>query len=313
MIAFLTVIYIVLLQVAFKFKWIKPTTLWKASPVIWVLILAIGLFVPMQFWAPGGKVLVLQNAVPIVPNVSGQVIEISVKPNELINKGDPLFKLDPTLYQAGVNQIQAQLELANARLREAQDLKKDNAISIWEYEQYQAQAKQLKASLDTAEYNLEQTVIRAPADGFVTNLALREGARVSSIPMAQIMTFIDTSDHVIFTQILQSYLRFIEPGQLVEVTFKRQPGKIYTGKVDFIINANATGQVMASGKMVATREIKAMPFSVRILLDDKEFMNTLPAGTVGSIAIYTGQGKMTHIIRKVMIRMDSLTNYFNPS
>ncbi len=226
MIAFLTVIYIVLLQVAFKFKWIKPTTLWKASPVIWVLILAIGLFVPMQFWAPGGKVLVLQNAVPIVPNVSGQVIEISVKPNELINKGDPLFKLDPTLYQAGVNQIQAQLELANARLREAQDLKKDNAISIWEYEQYQAQAKQLKASLDTAEYNLEQTVIRAPADGFVTNLALREGARVSSIPMAQIMTFIDTSDHVIFTQILQSYLRFIEPGQLVEVTFKRQPGMV---------------------------------------------------------------------------------------
>ncbi len=312
MIVFLTVIYIVLLQVAFKLKWIKPTTLWKASPVIWILILSIGLFIPMQFWAPGGKVLVLQNAVPIVPNVAGQVIEISVKANEPINKGDVLFKLDPTLYQAGVNQIQAQLELANARLREAQELKKENAISIWEYEQYQAQAKQLRASLDTAEYNLEQTVIRAPTDGFVTNLALREGARVSPIPMAQTMTFVETSDRVIFTQILQSYLRFIEPGQLVEVTFKRQPGTIYTGKVEYIINANATGQVMASGNMVASRDIQPMPFSVRIILDDDELMQTLPAGTVGSIAIYTGLGKMTHIIRKVMIRMDSLTNYFNP-
>jgi len=38
----------------------------------------------------------------------------------------------------------------------------------------------------------------------------------------------------------------------------------------------------------------------------------LPAGTVGTAAIYTKSAGMTHIIRKVMIRMQSLMNYLIP-
>ena len=52
MIVFLTVIYVAILLLAFKIKIIKPTLAWKLSPLVWFVLLLIGLFIPMQFWAP---------------------------------------------------------------------------------------------------------------------------------------------------------------------------------------------------------------------------------------------------------------------
>ena len=51
---------------------------------------------------------------------------------------------------------------------------------------------------------------------------------------------------------------------------------------------------------------------MRIGLDDDDAAVNLPAGTAGTAAIYTQSAGMTHIIRKVMIRMDSLLNYVVP-
>ena len=78
MIVFLTVIYVVLLLLAFKLKLIKPTLGWKLSPIAWMLFLLIVLFIPMQFWAPQGSLLVTQYSVKITPNVAGHVIEVPV-------------------------------------------------------------------------------------------------------------------------------------------------------------------------------------------------------------------------------------------
>ena len=64
MIVFLTVIYVVLLLVAFKMKVLKPTLWWKLSPIVWVLILVIALFIPMQFWAPSGPLSPTVSPVP---------------------------------------------------------------------------------------------------------------------------------------------------------------------------------------------------------------------------------------------------------
>jgi len=47
-------------------------------------------------------------------------------------------------------------------------------------EEHQADVDELKAKLAGAQWNLDKTVVRAPADGYVTNLALRKGARVTT-------------------------------------------------------------------------------------------------------------------------------------
>ena len=117
----------------------------------------------------------------------------------------------------------------------------------FDVEQRQAEVDQLKAQLDGAQWNLDKTVVRAPADGYVTNLALRKGARVANLPLAPVMAFIDTSETIIGVEIPQIDARYIEPGQPVEVTFKFMPGTVYTGKVETVLQAIATGQVQVSG------------------------------------------------------------------
>ena len=135
-----------------------------------------------------------------------------------------------------------------------------------------------RAQLEGAQWNLDKTIVRAPADGYVTNLALRKGARVANLPLSPVMAFIDTSDTIIGVEIAQIDARYIEPGQQVELTFKFAPGRSITGKVESVLQAIATGQTQTSGTAVMPKEIQSAPFVVRVKLDDEDFARRLPAG-----------------------------------
>jgi multidrug resistance efflux pump len=167
----------------------------------------------------------------------------------------------------------------------------------------------LTAALGSAQWELDQTVVRAPADGYVTNLALRKGARAATAP---VMAFIDTSETLIGVEIAQIDARYVEPGQEAELTFKFLPGKILTGKVETVLQAISTGQAQVSGVAVAPAEIQATPFVVRVHLDDAELARRLPAGSVGTAAIFTDRVKAAHIIRKVLLRQVAILNYVLP-
>ena len=312
MIVFLTVIYVVLLLLAFKLKILKPTLWWKLSPIVWVVLLLIGLFIPMQFCAPSGPLIVGQYSVQIVPNVQGEVIEVNVEPNQPVKQGDVLFRIDPTLYQSQVDTLTAQLELARTRLDQAQRLAKRGAGSAYDVEQFSGQVEQLEAQLDGARYNLDETTVRAPADGFVTNLALRPGARVVSFPFVQAMAFVETTDPIFASEILQNQLRHIEPGQPAEITLKLYPGRVFEAEVHYVVPASATGQVPLSGFAAAPREIPHSPFWVRITAGEELRSMDLPIGATGTVAIYTNKGAPTHMIRKVVIRVEAIMNYINP-
>ncbi len=312
MIVFLTVLWIVLIFLLAKLKLIRMNLWWKLSPAIWMGLLLVVLFIPMQFWAPGGPVLGVQYSVPIIPNVTGEVIEVAVEPNTPIRRGDTLFKIDPEPYIAARDQVLAQLELAKMRLEDSEILFKKNAIREYELDQYRAQVKQLTASLKSAEYNLKETTVTAPADGFVTNVGLRPGYRAANFPFAPAMTFVEDSERVLAVQILQGHLRLVESGQKAEVTFKLLPGKVFPAAVEFIIPAQASGQIAPNASMFTPRDMTAAPYAVRLKLDDDTLMYKIPAGAVGTAAIYTDAGQATHVIRKVMIRMDAYMNYIIP-
>lgn len=155
-------------------------------------------------------------------------------------------------------------------------------------------------------------MVRAPADGYVTNLALRKGARVASLPAAPAMAFIDTSETLIGVDIQQIDARYVAPGQPVELTFKFFPGQVYAGRVQSVLQAVATGQVQASGLAVAPKGVQTVPFVVRVKLDDEAIARQLPAGSTGDAAIFTDRVKAAHIIRKVLLRQIAIMNYVWP-
>lgn len=305
-------VYIALLFTAVWLGMIRFNTFWKVSPLIVLLVLNIGLFIPMGWSAPQGPVLVLRNSVAIVPNVAGEVIDVPVQPNAPLKAGDVLFRIDPAPYSSQVDALQSQLKFQDLRLSQMSQLQQRDAGRMFDVEQRQSEVDHLKAQLDGAKWNLDKTVVRAPSDGYVTNLALRKGARVGNLSVAPAMAFIDTSGTIIGAEIAQIDARYIKPGQDVEVTFKFLPGRIFAGKVETVLQAIASGQAQVSGQAAAPVTVQAAPFVVRIKLDDQPLADSLPAGTAGTAAIYTDHVRPTHIIRKVLLRQVAIVNYVNP-
>jgi RND family efflux transporter MFP subunit len=305
----LMAVYLVLLFVLVRFGIVSFNLFWKCSPFIVLLLLNLLLFIPMGWGAPQGSALVVRNAVSIIPNVAGEVIDVPVEGNAALKTGDVLFRIDPVPYEAQVRAIEAQLKLSATRLAQMTQLFERDSGRGFDVEQRQSEVDQLKAQLEGAKWNLDKTVVRAPADGYATNVALRKGARVGSSP---VMAFIDTSETLIGVEISQNDARYIAPGQPVELTFKLMPGMVYSGKVETILQAISTGQTQASGLAVTPKAVESAPFVVRVKLDDQELSKRLPAGSTGTAAIFTEAVKPTHIIRKVLLRQIAILNYVNP-
>ena len=251
MIVVLLGLYIAILALFIWLKFIPFNTFWKISPLIVLLLLNIGLFIPMGWGAPQGPAAVVRNSVQIVPSVAGEVIEVPVTANTALKSGEVLFRIDPTTYQATVNGLEAQLRLAQQRLSEITELQTRGAGRQNEVEQRQSEVDQLKAQLDGAQWNLDKTTVRAPADGYVTNLGLRTGARVTA--QSPVMAFIDTSETILGAEFPQINARYVKVGQPVEVTFKIFPGEVFTGRVEAILQAIASGQAQTGGTAVAPR------------------------------------------------------------
>jgi multidrug resistance efflux pump len=302
--------YIAILALFIWLKVLPFNLFWKISPVIVLLALLLGLFIPMGWGAPSGPAALLRNSVQVIPSVSGEVTEIAVAPNVPLKAGDVLFRIDPTTYKAQVEAIEAQLKFAELRLSQMSELYQKDAGRGFDVQQRQAEVDQLQAELDGAKWSLDKTIVVAPADGYVTNLALRKGARVTG--QSPVMAFIDTAEVLLGAEIQQIDARYIESGQPAEITFKTFPGQVYTGRVETVLQAVSTGQTAVTGAAVTPSQIQSAPFVVRIKLDDAGLGPRLPAGSTGVAAIYTDHVKASHVIRQVLLRQIAITNYINP-
>jgi len=168
---------------------------------------------------------------------------------------------------------------------------------------------QIRAQLRQAKLNLSWTTIRAPADGFVTNLQLREGFIVRSA--TPVMSFVDTSEQYLIVPLSQNVVRRVEPGNTVEVALQLYPGRIFNGTVQSIAWASGEGQGNPSGTLPSVASLTpGTAFAVRVTLDDFPADMKLPIGAGGAAAIYSEGGKPLRIIRKVIIRMYTWLNYF---
>jgi multidrug resistance efflux pump len=167
-----------------------------------------------------------------------------------------------------------------------------------------AQIAAAEAQLADAEWNLEQTVTFAPADGYVVALALRPGVMVVPFPPVPAMTFIEDEQWVV-AYFGQNEVRKIESGNEAEIALKTYPARIIKCEVDAIIWATAQGQLPISG-MLPTTGFGAAPdmrlaVKLRPVGEDAELF--LAPGARGNGAVYTNSGQMIHILRKVFMRV----------
>lgn len=170
----------------------------------------------------------------------------------------------------------------------------------------------LRAELSDAEYNLEQTVTRAPGAGFVTQLALRPGLYVVPVPLRPAMVFVNTGkrDSEFAAAFQQNALQRVKAGDEAEIAFDAIPGRVFEGKVRLIQDAIATGQLQPTGNLVNVNSTATgRAVAIIDILDDMSGYQ-LPPGAAAQVAIYTRYWHHLSTIRKILLRMRSWENYF---
>lgn len=201
--------------------------------------------------------------------------------------------------QAGVKQAQANQKKAQLAL--------DNNVDGVNTGVAQAQAQ-----LAQAEYFLENTTIYAPEDGMIVSQQARPGLVVGDVRLGAIAAFVTDEKPYILATYRQQNLKFVAPGQEVEVALDLYPGEILTGKVEAIWWATGQGQYLPSGRIPDFILPKAPGhIAVQITVEVPE-NHTFPAGGHAAVAIYTGQGTNFEFLRRINIRLYSFANFIRP-
>lgn len=238
---------------------------------------------------------------------------------ELVGKG-LVAQVDYDRTKRQLESLQAQMEQARAAERQATQLINQARASEQEtrlaFESESGgmnpKVREITAQLDRARWNLEQTVVLAPTDGMVTQLSLRPGFRAVTLPLRPVMTFIHTGpgDRVLLGAFWQNSLQRIAPGDEVEMIYKAVPGRVFKGYVERVLPVLSQGQFSTSGTLSSV-EMVPTPGKVPVVikLEDDTTPYHLPAGVVGSAAIYTKHAHHVAILRKVLLRMVSWQNY----
>jgi len=240
------------------------------------------------------------DVVTIAADVAGHVVDIAVKNDEPVKKGDALFQLDPTRYKIALRQTEAAAAQVKATLIQARhDLERydklGNVASVQQREQAatavaeaQANDQQAQAALDLARLNLERTAVKSPVNGIVTNLALQAGDYVSA--GTPVMAIVDSDSFYAVGYFEETKLSKIKVGDQARVTIMGENGTL-TGHVsgisaavtdpDRTTNAELLPNVNPSFAWVRL----AQRIPVRIALDKVPASLRLVAGRTASVNI----------------------------
>jgi len=224
------------------------------------------------------------------------------------------------LEQAEANLAGLLADLANASANEAQVSQKLSgtvngeqasvAAARAQFATAKAQVDSSRADVANAQWSLDQTTVYAPSTGYATNVQLRPGSYVVAMPLAPAMTFVE-DEYQVIALYAQNELVLVAPGDEAEFAVNTLPGRIVKAKVDSIVWAQGQGQLAQSGTLPQTGMYPQAPgrFPVKLTVADGERDLFLAAGATGHGAIYTHHGELLHLIRKVIVRVGTITDY----
>jgi multidrug resistance efflux pump len=227
--------------------------------------------------------------------------------------------------------VQSQLELTRLRLGQQRQLVAAGAGSAFELEQYESQDEQLTAlleaaranenaaylalsssvgdeqsrvaqvlaQLESAQLDLDRTVVRAPGPGLVTFLTLRPGMQVS--PLRSVVTFVYTDELMIVALFQQKALRSLKAGDLAKVNFPALPGHVFDGEVIGLAEAIGEGQFYASGQLprVADQRMTRL-YPVLISIPEELPPRLRRVGVAASVRIHTESAGVVGIVAIVL-------------
>jgi len=203
-----------------------------------------------------------------------------------------------------IRSVQENLRVAEAQEREARlavDARSDGV---------NPEVRRITAELDEKRWELDNTVVRAPADGIATQVVLRPGQMAVPFPLAPVMVFVHREEAVLAASFPQNVIAGIKPGLEAELAFKSYPGRIFTAQVLQVLPAITEGQLKAGGQLISLPSSQA-PGRIPVIFSYGEDVASLglPAGSQATVAVYTERLHALQIVRKILLRIKSWENY----
>ncbi len=225
----------------------KPATsayLLTGIVILLAAVAALGMYerYTTKPWTRDGQVRA--NVVGIACRVAGPIVQFPVRDNQPVKKGDLLFEVDPSTYQATVDQCAAKLQQAQAaQIQAQQELQRQTAL-------YQTKVTDLRdlqnaqdslaaatanvaaaaADLELARLNLSYTKIFAPVDGYLTNVNTSPGTYVYA--GQQLLALVDISSFWIAAYFKETQLQHVKEGGKAKITFIGRENQPFEGVVD---------------------------------------------------------------------------------
>jgi membrane fusion protein (multidrug efflux system) len=339
---------------------VKPVKRGSPTRPILFALLPVALVVGGYYYVVGGQVMSTDNAyvqadmVGVSTDVSGLVASIEVHENELVKKGQVLFRLKPDTFQIALEGAQAQLGVARNQIlnlkasyqltlsqiaqaqadipyfqtsfdrqqtlisssvasKAAYDEAKHNLdAALQKVEVAKAQAAstlaqiggdvnqpveqnpiylQAKSTVDNAQRELDDTVVRASFDGIVTNVnALQVGAYLTAAQQG--FSLVSANNLWIAASPKETELTYVKPGQTVDISVDTYPGVVWKGSVASISPASGSSFSLLPAQNTTGNWVKVVQrIPMRVSIDDQAGKPPLRVGMSTVVEVNTGHAR----------------------
>jgi multidrug resistance efflux pump len=260
-------------------------------------MVALALFLGMHLWhyymeAPWTRdARVRSEVTQLAGDVSGLISEVRVKDNQQVQRGELLFRIDPVRYRLAVEVAKANLQ--SSRLLMAQKQRDASRADRLQSAMSQAAKEQAIADADVASANyqqaqvrlaqakldLDRTEVRAPCEGFVTNLDLHVGAYLHA--GTAVMALVHADGFYVAGYFEETRLAHIQPGARVEIQLMGMHTPLYgtvasiargiqdrelAGSSGLLANVNPTFQWVRLAQRIPVRiELEPVPADVQLV------------------------------------------------
>jgi multidrug resistance efflux pump len=167
---------------------------------------------------------------------------------------------------------------------------------------------QIEAQLDQARWELKQTVVRAPGDGYVTLLAAAVGDR--ALQARAVMSFIVSDDIALVGLFAPNGFETIRPGASVSIIFDNHPGRIFSARIVDVPRGVGQGQIAVSGMLARSNELRgAGTYPAVVSIPDGYSRADLRLGMPGTATVFAPNAGVIGILKYILVWVDSYTAY----
>ncbi|EKT4464907.1 HlyD family secretion protein [Pseudomonas putida] len=249
-------------------------------------------------WTRDGRVRA--EVVQVAPDVAGLITQVAVEDNQLVKRGQLLFRIDRSRYEALVKQAQANLMQARANLGQAQRQARRNHVvsdlvarqqleeGDTRVERAQAALAAAEAVLTLAQVDLVRTEVRSPVDGYVNDQVPRSGDYITT--GRPVLSIVDEHSLHVVGYFEETKLERLHIGQPVEIRLMGSNGLLH-GHVQSVAAGiddrdRSSGEALLPNVNPAFNWVRlAQRVPVRVALDDVPGDLRMVAGRTATVSV----------------------------